>query len=103
MSKSKAARGKVEYETVSLNYEALKNLQNSTVRSVFELVNKVILIDGKPFGEATYKDANDEDKPIKLTTGRRSDFLRKIESHAIIEYIGNVKTFSFQLVRKRKC
>jgi len=81
-------RGKVEYENASLNYEALKNLENSTVRSVLELVNKVILIDGIPFGKATYKDANGNNKPIKLTTGRRNDFLRTIESHAIIKFIG---------------
>ena len=93
MSESKATekekRGKVEYENATLNYEALKSLENSTVRSVLELVNKVILIDGKPFIEATYKNADGEDKPIKLTTGRKSDFLRKIEGFAIIEYIGN--------------
>ena len=81
-------RAKVEYDTVTLNHKALKDLESSTVGSLLELVNKVILIDGKPYKQVTYINANGKERNIKLTTGRKSDFLRLIESYAIIEFIG---------------
>ena len=80
-------RVRVEFEP-TLDYGALKNLENTTVSSFLDLVKKVILVDGMPFGEVTYKDANDKVKRIKLTNGRKSDFLRLIESYAIVEFIG---------------
>jgi len=81
-------RVKVEYDTITLNHKVLKDIESSTVGSLLELVKKVILIDGKPYEEFTYKNANGVKRNIKLTTGRKSDFLRLIESYAIIDFIG---------------
>lgn len=88
MSKKSNERVTVEYDTVSVDYGILKNLENTTVGSFLELVKKVILIDGTPFGQVKYTNANGKESSIKLTTGRKSDFLRLIESYAIIEFIG---------------
>jgi len=74
--------------STTLNYVALRGLENTTVGSFLELVGKVILIDGKPFEEATYKSADGKEQSLKLTTGRKADFIRLIEHYAIIEFIG---------------
>ena len=47
-TKKKAERVLVKINP-TLDYGALKSLENSTVGSFLELVNKVILVDGKPF------------------------------------------------------
>jgi len=80
-------RARVKFST-ALNYEALKNLENTTVGSFLELANKVILINGKSFGDATYTTAEGKEQNFKLTLGRKNDFLRLIESFAIVELIG---------------
>ena len=81
--KQKQKRVKLEYKA-TLDYGVLKNLEDSTVASFLELVNKVILIDDKPFGEVTYTNGNDKESHIKLTSGKKEDFLRLIENYSTL-------------------
>ena len=87
-TKGENKRTVVEYGTVSIDYGILKNFENSTLRSFSDLVHKVILIDGKPFGQVKYINSKGKESGIKLTEGRKNDFLRLIESYAIVEFIG---------------
>ena len=83
----KKSRVYLDYKA-TLDYGALKNLESTTVGSFLELVNKIVLIDDKPFGEVKYTNGNGKESHIKLTAGRKEDFLRLIENYAIIEFIG---------------
>ena len=83
----KKNRTRVKFNA-TLNFEALKSLENTIVGSFIELAHKVILIDGKPYDEAKYTTANGNEQNLKLTTGRKNDFMRLIEPHAIIEPVG---------------
>jgi len=62
----------------SVNYDVLKSLEGTTLSNCLELVKRVILIDGEPY----------DSEKIKLTTGRKNEFLRLIEYHAIVEFFG---------------
>jgi len=83
----KPKRIRTKYKA-TVRLEMLKELENTTVSSFTALAEKVILIDDVPFSNATYKDANGKEQKYKLTSGRKQDFLRLIEHHAIIQFIG---------------
>lgn len=74
---------------VEIDYDALKSLEKKTMGSFLELVNKVILVDKKPFGEATYINSNGKEQHYKLTTGRKKEYTRIIEHYALLEFNGN--------------
>ena len=81
-------RVRVTFDTLSIDLEALKALENTTVSSCLELVKRVIVLDGKHFGDITYTNAKGQVKNIKLTAGRKTDYLRLIECYAEINFIG---------------
>jgi hypothetical protein len=83
----KPKRIRTKYKA-AVRLDTLKELENTTVSSFTQLAEKVILIDDVPFGKAQYTDTSGEDKYYKLTTGRKADFLRLIEHHAIIQFVG---------------
>ena len=79
---------KINY-TATINYEALKSAEGIIFGNFSELVYKVIRIDGKPYTEWAYIDDEDGNaKPLKITTGRKTEFLSLIEKYAIVEFIG---------------
>ena len=74
--------------TPTVNYEALKKLDGLILDNFLELVQKVILIDNTPFAEWTYIDEEGNAKGLKITNGRKKEFLSQIKRFAIVEFVG---------------
>jgi hypothetical protein len=87
VDKPKAKRVRLNY-TTTIDTDALKLLEKKTLGSFRALAKKVVKIDGVPFGDARYINAEGNESSYKLAGGRKEDLLREIRHNAMIEFIG---------------